>query len=466
MQTMVSATPLPGAGLWIFDAGGVTIHQRMFGGYTPDTALPVASASKWFSAALIMALVDDGTLRLDDKVSVYLPYFTGDKAGMTLRQMFSQTSGLDNQNDAPCLSDSTTTLDLCAQQIAQTVAMIGPPGTLFCYGANSMQAAGRMAEVASGKSWNQLFAEKIRTPLGLTSTLYVGGQNPRIGAGLVTSMNEYGRLLRMILDDGMFGATRVLSSASIAEMQKDQTAQATFYCSPAPPYVHYGIGEWRDVHYGMPAGSQISCPGKFGFYPWIDKVRGVAGIFEIDDPQGSAADNLRIVAYQVQQVIRDRLDEAAADVDSDGDGISDCRDDCPAVVNPTQVDTDGDGVGDDCDCAAVDGRAWALPDETDMLIVYPGAQILEWQSSPHPGGYVLDDRDDLVRSSSATNFVTGALCTANIAPQNDLNFTIDPTAPPGLGRCYFYLARAENSCGAGPAGRSSADQIIQARTCP
>src|SRR5439155_3192362 len=172
--------------------------------------------------------------------SLYLPYFTGDKAGMTLRQMFSQTSGLDNRTDAPCLSDATTTLELCAQQIGQTVPMIGTPGSVFCYGANSMQAAGRMAEVASGKTWSRLFTEKIHAPLGLTSTFYAGGQNPRIGAGLVTTMNGYGKFLRMILDDGMYGAVRVLSSAAIAEMQRDQSAQAAFFSSPAPPYVHYG----------------------------------------------------------------------------------------------------------------------------------------------------------------------------------------------------------------------------------
>src|SRR5439155_8962166 len=166
-------------------------------------------------------------------------------------------------------------------------------------------------------------------------------------------------------------------------------------------------------------GSQISCPGKFGFYPWTDRTRGIAGIYEINDSQGSAADNLRIVAYQVQQIVRDRLDDAAAGVDSDGDGIPDCRDDCPAVVDPTQVDTDGDGAGDACDCASADVRAWAVPDEPDLLFVDPGGQIVEWQPPPHPGGYVLDDRYDLIRASSASNFVTGAICAANIAPQLD-----------------------------------------------
>ena len=35
--------------------------------------------------------------------------------------------------------------------------------------------------------------------------------------------------------------------------------------------------------------------------------------------------------------------------DSDGDGIIDGQDDCPAIPNPAQTDSDGDGMGDLCD---------------------------------------------------------------------------------------------------------------------
>jgi Bacterial Ig domain/Beta-propeller repeat/Thrombospondin type 3 repeat len=40
---------------------------------------------------------------------------------------------------------------------------------------------------------------------------------------------------------------------------------------------------------------------------------------------------------------------AKFDGDSDGDGVSNAIDNCPAVANPTQSDVDGDGLGDACD---------------------------------------------------------------------------------------------------------------------
>jgi hypothetical protein len=55
----------------------------------------------------------------------------------------------------------------------------------------------------------------------------------------------------------------------------------------------------------------------------------------------------------------DLTDEQLFDVgwtpaDTDGDGVVDAVDNCPAVSNPDQLDTDGDGEGDACD-ADIDG---------------------------------------------------------------------------------------------------------------
>lgn len=65
------------------------------------------------------------------------------------------------------------------------------------------------------------------------------------------------------------------------------------------------------------------------------------------------------------------------DVDTDGDGVADSVDNCPALANPDQRDSDGNGIGDLCDpgCPELDGAnpvsffdfavlasSWHMPD--------------------------------------------------------------------------------------------------------
>jgi hypothetical protein len=51
------------------------------------------------------------------------------------------------------------------------------------------------------------------------------------------------------------------------------------------------------------------------------------------------------------------IELCALGTDSDGDGVDDCADNCPATSNPDQIDSDGDGLGDACDSCLTDPSA-------------------------------------------------------------------------------------------------------------
>ncbi|SFD88755.1 CubicO group peptidase, beta-lactamase class C family [Chitinophaga sp. CF118] len=267
----------------------------------------IASASKWLSGAVIMALVDDGKLALTDTVGKFLPIFTlYHKGNITIRQLFSHTSGFPGNSPERYEYSRILTMAEAVDSIAVHTAMIHPPGTTFNYGSVSMQIAGRIAEVVTGKSWQTLFNEKIAIPCDLSASynMLMNFRNPLLAGGVRTSAEDYLHFLEMIVNKGRYHNKQVLSKNAVEEMLKDQTNGAVIDDTPylVNPYsptpdkpVRYGIGNWIDVV--TPSGQvlETSSPGAFGTHPWQDEKNGIAGIiFTLSDIKTTAKYSLRI----------------------------------------------------------------------------------------------------------------------------------------------------------------------------
>ncbi len=286
----LAANPdIPGAGLKVVRHGRV-IHEQYWGTYDAQTRLPIASATKWLSGVVILSLVDDGLIDLDAPVSDYLPELfpvADPRSAMTVRQMFSHTAGA--PTDSVFLNAKQITLAQSVALIATQQEWIADPGAEFNYGGPSMQIAGRVAEVVSGRDWETLFDERVAQPLGLAQTDYQGlaaTNNPRVAGGAQSSIADYERVLAMLLSGGVYDGTRVLSEAAVAEMLTDQTTGAALgYVPPAlEEFYGYGVGNWvelLDPDDGRPL--EFSSPGAFGTNPWLNPEAGVYGVFVIDD---------------------------------------------------------------------------------------------------------------------------------------------------------------------------------------
>jgi CubicO group peptidase (beta-lactamase class C family) len=306
-----AAVPRIGGSVLLVMKDGRLVHRRAFGGFNVDTRVPIASASKWLSAAAILALVDRGALGLDDKARKYIPALIGDKAAITVRQLLSHTSGL--PEEARCLNTRTTTLEACVNEIA-AAPLLSAPGVRFRYGGPSMQVAGRIAEVAGRQPWHELFRDLIADPVGLAHTTFEGlvdTANPRIAGGAFSTADDYAAFLEMIRNGGMAGARRVLSEESIEAMQRDQTngvpLSATPYSAfagldPALPLTRYGLGVWLDrIDARTGRGVELSAQGAFGFSPWIDRDRRVAGVLVVR----SGLTRVMPVYLQLRQILRE-----------------------------------------------------------------------------------------------------------------------------------------------------------------
>ena len=314
---------------------GVIIYDKSSSGITSDTVIPIASATKWLSAAVIMALVDEGVLSLDDKASKYLDNYTGHHGEMTVRQMFSHTSGLPGHYSSTRIPGSDDILSNRKITLAESVDMIAEielledPGTQFYYGGLSMQVAGRIAEVASGKDWLTLFEEKVAHPLGMTETDYNGlgpTNNPRIAGSIQTSAHQYAQFLQMLLADGTYEGKRILSPNAVNEMLKDQTFGVPIVSSPWQKYeyllpveeVRYGIGCWLEVTDERGNAMEASSQGAFGFSPWIDKDRNLAGVLAVK----SRLTKVMPAYLEMKEIIREIIDRGESSTPQNEDHSS------------------------------------------------------------------------------------------------------------------------------------------------
>jgi len=180
-----SAAPAAGGMALVVVKDGKVVESAGYAKFGPGTVVDVGSASRWLAAAAMMTLVDEGMLVLDDPVATYLPEFSGDKAGITIRQLWSHDSGLPATNAS--ISDRSLTLEECVRRIASG-PMSSPPGTSVSDGSVSIQVGARVCEVISGMTWQEFFRVRLAGPLGMASTTFdlMGfNRNPDVAGGHV-----------------------------------------------------------------------------------------------------------------------------------------------------------------------------------------------------------------------------------------------------------------------------------------
>lgn len=308
---------LEGAALLVGNRDGI-LHEAYFGDYGPSTVVPLASATKLISGAAIMTLIDDGRLDPDAPVRIYLPddfsfANAGLKSTMTVRQMFSHTTGLPGgDGDEPILNNPTITLAESAAQIACCVPLEAFPGASFQYGGLSMQVAGRVAEVISGQDWESFVDTALSQPLGLTTIDYQGlgpTTNPRVPGSAQSSLTDYGRVLEMLLGGGAVsgpdGLVRVLSEQSVQSMLVDRTVGLPWRSPPPLGGEDYGYGFGVWVSRTDDAGDTLeyTSPGAFGCTPWVDLERGIYGIILVRGLRQILLTDLNAIKNAIEQAV-------------------------------------------------------------------------------------------------------------------------------------------------------------------
>lgn len=135
----------------------------------------IASISKQFTAAAVMLCAERGLLRLDDRLSKYLPEVPYE--GVTLRQMLTHTSGLPEQNELMykywASERPVTNRDVVEYLIKYHPDIAFKPGEEFKYCNTNYSLLALVVEKVSRQKFQDFVAKNIFKPLGMKRTRFL-----------------------------------------------------------------------------------------------------------------------------------------------------------------------------------------------------------------------------------------------------------------------------------------------------
>ena len=296
---------IPGAVLLIQHKGQV-LHYRAYGSrsleprepMTPDTIFDAASLTKVVATtSSLMKLFEQGKLRLNDRVTEYLPDFQGGRSDITVRHLLTHFSGMRPDLDLkPAWSGYDTGVKLALNDKPAAA-----PGERFIYSDINFILLGEIVHKLSGKMLDEYARESIFLPLGMKETMFrpPAALRPRIApterlpgdthalrgvvhdpttrymggvaghAGLFTTAFDLARFAEMLLGLGAYDGTRIASPLTVRKFTTPE--------SPADQPILRGLGFDIDSPYSgnrgelFPVGS-YGHTGFTGTSLWIDPV--------------------------------------------------------------------------------------------------------------------------------------------------------------------------------------------------
>ena len=174
----IKAGGFPG-GVVIIGRRGATVLEKGFGnlswsGKSPvepsNTIYDLASLTKVVATtSAIMMLYDQGKVRLDDKVSKFIPAFSGGlKDDITIQQLLEHRSGLPAGRD---LWRIAMTPGEARQAVIET-PLECEPGACLIYSDLGADMLGFVAEAISGQRLDIFLQEHVFDPLGMHETMF------------------------------------------------------------------------------------------------------------------------------------------------------------------------------------------------------------------------------------------------------------------------------------------------------
>ncbi len=271
--------------------GDSLLYKKEMGEFNAKTQAPIASCSKWLTAALVMIFVDEGKIALDDPVVKYIPEFEKYRKNfITIRHCLSHMTGIEDEGGLLKKLFQRKKFESLADEVNSFAAreIRDNAGNDFWYGNIGLNIAARVLEIVSKRKFDLLIKQKLFNPLGMRRTSFstMDGSLVNPSGGAQSTADDYMRFLVMLMNKGKFNGVQVISENSVNEMMKVQTNNWHIkYAPKAAEGYNYALGSWVMEEKPDPEATNqkgialaLASPGLLGTWPMIDFCRGYAYI--------------------------------------------------------------------------------------------------------------------------------------------------------------------------------------------
>lgn len=252
------------------------VYKRELGEFDAKTVAPIASCSKWLTAAMVMKFVEEGKIALDDKVGKYIPVFDNyGKSYITIRNCLLHMTGIQ--------ADPVTLMKLLQRKKYHSLEeevndfakkeIQANAGTEFRYSNIGLNIAARILEIVSKKRFDLLIKQQLFNPLGMRQTTFstLDGSAVNPSGGARSSANDYMHFLQMLLNNGKYNGQQILSAESVKQLRTIQTKPEQIkYAPKIAEGFNYALGSWVLEEGKDGEATVLACPGLFGTWPMVD----------------------------------------------------------------------------------------------------------------------------------------------------------------------------------------------------
>ena len=311
---------------------------------TPDTIVWIASMTKAITGMAAMQQVEQGKLELDNPASDVIsnlgevevlegfddagqPITRAPKRSITLRHLLTHTAGFSYEfwNESIIRYQETKGIPqiTTCENAALKTPLLFDPGERWDYGIN-MDWVGKMVETVSGKKLGEYMKENIFDPLAMSNTAFKISPDMRArmakihqrgdddsfepldleipqepefemgGGGLYSTVGDYLKFVKMILNKGTANGNRVLKPETVEIMSQNQMGDcrvcelktvipefsndAEFFPGMEKTWGFSFMINTEQAPTGRPAGS-LAWAGLANSYYWIDPTTGIGGVY-------------------------------------------------------------------------------------------------------------------------------------------------------------------------------------------